>query len=243
MNLASSFEALAPFFGGELAVSFRVGVLWRILYAWGLINPKITTWYGKLVGLAWHILQRFRGFQLQAKFESFLTFLYILTMTFASIKFDLSCLRHGHLLSLRELSSVLLVMAGGRAETPARKNLHATSWMDCCSSKGNAGISMPCSFCQPSCWSWRSKKRFPTVISCAFVEILGDEITRTIPTICRPYIWISYRGYFLGSGGISLPIGANPLHSFGGSPNRKASEIGDQIYSHFSCFIGIPGFL
>ena len=67
MNLASSFEALAPFFGGELAVSFRVGVLWRILYAWGLINPKITTWYGKLVRLPWHILQRFRGFQLQEK--------------------------------------------------------------------------------------------------------------------------------------------------------------------------------
>lgn len=71
----------------------------------------------------------------------------ILTMTFASIKFDLSCLRHGHFPSLPELSAVLSVMAPGPPETPARKNLHATSWLDCGSSKGNAGISMPCSIC------------------------------------------------------------------------------------------------
>ena len=71
-------------------------------------------------------------------------------------------------------------MAPGPPDTPARKNLHATSCLDCCSSKGNAGISMPCSIL-PTILLELTIQEANHRISCVFVGILGDEITRKYP--------------------------------------------------------------
>ena len=145
-------------------------------------------------------------------------------MTFASIKFDLSCLRHGHFPSLPELSAVLSVMAPGPPDTPARKNLHATSWLDCGSSKGNAGISMPCSICLLHLLELTIQEANHR-ISCVLVGILGDEITRNIPTWCRPYIGFSYRGLILGIGVHPCLSGQTPCTPLGEVPTGRRVKL------------------